>query len=43
MVIGKYSNLPNADQLSFIKLLIFIEGLEAKERFNRAIERILNA
>ncbi len=41
MKIPSYDHLNNTDKLHFIKLLIFIEGLEAKARFEDKIKAIL--
>jgi hypothetical protein len=42
MIIGDYSFLPLKDQLSFIRLLVFVEGLNAKSRFAVKAREIVN-
>jgi hypothetical protein len=42
MIIGDYRHLPLQDKLSFVKLLLFIEGLESKARFNKIVNGILD-
>ena len=41
MIIGDYSHLSPALQLSMLKLLIFIDGLECMRKFEKEVDRIL--
>jgi hypothetical protein len=41
--INSYSHLPLADQLSIIKLLIFLEGQCCLRQFEQKIKEIVNA
>lgn len=41
MKVGSYSHLPLKDQLSFIRLLVFCEGLRTKYGFDERVAAIL--